>query len=85
MALDPLSVVVGACVALLCVGLYRWVMHRRRGEAPQHAPQRVYDCTCGPSFYDDDEAKRHAVDTHNAPPQGDEWRNLFDVSETEVR
>ena len=53
----------------------------RRARAGHTPPQRPrYTCTCGQHFYDEQQAKEHARDTHNAPMQDDEWRTIMDVA-----
>lgn len=58
------------------VGGYALARVRHR---PTHdAAQTALTCRCGQTFYAEQPAKEHAVTTHNAPPQAEEWRFLYE-------
>lgn len=81
--LDPLSLAVGYAGGVLTPFALSWVIGRVTHDPAQNASESVYECRCGQRFRGPDArqlAKDHATETHNAPPQKDEWLFLFSVN-----
>lgn len=79
-----LTTVLGLVVALVVGFVWGRAYGSRQARVARNGTQTVYECTCGEARYDETEAKRHAVETHNAPPQDGEWLFLFDIRDREV-